>query len=100
MLYGLEDTGLSPESMTAAQVFRSTGATCEELVLLSLADEASAKTAAEALTLYITYQIQTNADYRPAELPKLEQHVLEQRGNTVLLMVANHPQAAHELLAP
>lgn len=100
VLFGLEDAGLARESLTDAQAFRSTGATCEELALLTFADEASAQTAANALDLYITNQIQINKDYRPAELAKLEKVFLERRGTAVLLMVANDYNATYKLLAP
>lgn len=99
-LYGLEDAGLARGTLTEAQSYRSTGATCEELALLTFSDESSAQTAANALDLYITNQIQINKDYRPAELAKLKRVFLERRGTTVLLMVANDYNATHELLAP
>ena len=100
VLYGLEDAGLAREVLTDAQSFRSTGATCEELALFTFADESSAQTAANALDLYITNQIQTNKDYRPAELPKLEKVFLERRGTSVLLIVADDYKTTYELLAP
>ena len=100
MLYGLDATTLTQEQRTGASIFRSTGATCEEIALFTFADEAAAQTAADALDRYLTAQIEINKDYRPAELPKLKQAVLERRGTTVLLLVANDYQATHELLTP
>lgn len=100
MLYGLEDAGLAPEQLTAAQVFRSAGATCEEVALLTFTDESAAQTAANTLDRYITAQIQVNEDYRPAELTKLQQAFLERRGTDVLLVVADNYEATYELLAP
>lgn len=100
MLYGLEDAGLTPEQLTDASVYRSSGATCEELALLTFTDEAAAQTAVNALDLYTTAQIRSNKDYRPAEIPKLEKVFMERRGSTVLLLVANNYEAAYELLAP
>jgi len=100
MLYGLEETDLTPEQLTEAVAHRSSGATCEELVLLTFFDETAAQTAYEALGLYVTAQILSNKDYRPAEVPKLENAILEQRGTTVLLAVANDYEAAGKLLAP
>lgn len=100
MLYGLDQTALAPEQLIAATAYRSSGATCEEVALLTFADEAAAQTAVNALDLYITRQIQSNKDYRPAEIPKLEQVFMECRGNTVLLVVASDYEATHDLLAP
>lgn len=100
LLYGLEEAGLARDQLVDASAHRSSGATCEEVALLTFADEAAAQTAANALDVYITSQIQTNKDYRPKELPKLEQVFLERRGTTVLLLVANDYKATYELLAP
>lgn len=100
MLYGLEDAGLTPADITDVYAYRSSGATCEELAILLFANEVAAQAAANALDLYIADQIQSNKDYRPSEIPKLEQTFLERRGTTVLLMVANDYSATHELLAP
>lgn len=100
MLYGLEEAGLPRESLTGARSYRSSGATCEELALLTFTDEDSAQTAANTLDVYLTGQIQANRTYRPGEIPKLEQAFLECRGTTVLLIVANNYQATYELLAP
>ena len=100
MLYGLEDAGLAREQLTDAIVFRSSGATCEEVALLTCADETAAQTAANTLDRYIAAQLEINKDYRPAELPKLKQVFLERRGTTILLLVANDYKATYELLAP
>lgn len=100
MLYGLEEADLPWESLTGAQSYRSSGATCEELSLLTFTDEASAQTAVNALNLYLTGQIEANRTYRPKEISKLEHAFLERRGTTVLLMVASDYQATHSLLTP
>lgn len=100
MLYGLEEAGLPRESLTGAQSYRSSGATCEELALLTFTDEACAQTAINALNLYLTVQIEANRTYRPKEIPKIEQAILERRGVTVLLMVAGDYQATHNVLTP
>lgn len=100
MLFGLDQTDLAFEQLTDAKAYRSSGATCEEVALLTFADEAAAQTAANALDRYIAGQIQANRDYRPAEIPKLEKVFLERRGTTVLLMVANDYESTYDLLAP
>ena len=74
----------------------SAGATCEEAAVLIFDSEDHAKAAAETLSGYVQDQIDQNRDYRPAEVPKLENKWLEQRGNTVLLVVANDLKAAQD----
>ena len=56
------------------------------------------KTAAAALEDYVQGQITENENYRPAEIPKLESALVDQRGSTVLLVVANDLEAAQSAL--
>ena len=70
--------------------------TAEEAAVLIFDSEDHAKAAAETLSGYVQDQIDQNRDYRPAEVPKLENKWLEQRGNTVLLVVANDLKAAQD----
>ena len=96
LLYGLGDAGLSREDLTGGLCRRSAGATCEELAVLIFSDEEPAKTADQAMQTYLEGQIASNTDYRPAEIPKLEGAWVEQRGNTLLLVVADNLQAAKD----
>lgn len=94
ILYQLEGAGLSRSSLTDGLCRRSAGATCEELALLLFDSADSAKAAQDALKAYIDGQILSNQDYRPSEIPKLEAAWLEQRDNTLLLVVANDLELA------
>ncbi len=93
-LYGLEDCGLKPEELTDCAVLRSAGATCEEAAVLVLAGEDQAETAEGALKDYVQKQIEANTDYRPAEIPKLENALISRKENTLLLVVADDLDAA------
>lgn len=97
-LYNLEDAGLKPEQMTDAVGYGSTGATCEEVSVLHFTDALAAGKAENALLLYLEDQILANENYRPAEIPKLKTALVSRRGSTVLLMVANDPDKAQDLL--
>ncbi len=92
ILYKLADYGLG--RLSGAIVRRSAGATCEELAYLVLDSEDSAKTAEKALEDYVQSQIEANEDYRPDEIPKLEDAYISRRGSTLLLVVANDIDAA------
>ena len=92
-LYRLAEAGLVREDLTDCAILRSSGATCEEAAVLVLADEAKAQVVKTALEEYLQLQIDSNADYRPAEIPKLESAVLDQVKNTVLMVVAENPEA-------
>ena len=43
---------------------------------------------------YIQHQIDENTDYRPAEIPKLENAYIDRRGESVLMVVAGDIDAA------
>lgn len=94
LLYRLGDRGLEREDLKECTALRSAGATCEETAVLVFTDEDGARTAVDALSDYIAGQIDENTDYRPAEIPKLENAWISQRGETVLLVVANDLDAA------
>jgi len=98
LVYRLEAAGLSRDSLTTCIGYHSTGATCEQVSVLLFADESSARTAESALQAYLNAQIQSNRNYRPADIPKLEQAVLYRRSTSLLLLVANHYPAATPLI--
>ena len=98
-LYRLGDYGLAREDLSDCGVQRSAGATCEEGAVLVFSDQDKAAKALEALNAYVEGQIAANESYRPAEIPKLEGALVEQRGNTVLLVVAGDLDAAKGVIA-
>ena len=95
-LYGLGQAGLDRESLTSAMCRRSAGATCEELAVLVFNNEEAASAAVSSLQSYVEDQIEANRDYRPAEIPKLENAWISQRGYTLLMVVADDLQAAKQ----
>ena len=94
LLYKLGDYGLAQEDVKECTVLRSAGATCEEAAVLVFSSGDKAETAEGALNDYIAGQIEANTDYRPAEIPKLENAWISRRGETILLVVANNLEAA------
>ena len=96
-LYGLEDAGLERDQLTDGFIRRSAGATCEELALLTFSDADGAEAAAGTLKTYLQNQIDSNRDYRPAEIPKLEDAFLQAAGDTVLMVVSNDSQAVKDI---
>lgn len=94
LLYKLADYGLDEGDVKKCAVLRSAGATCEEAAVLVLSGNQQAKRAAEGLGTYLNDQIKANENYRPAEIPKLKEAYLSIKDNTVLMVVANDPEAA------
>ncbi len=97
-LYQLAGAGLSRDQLTDGVVHRSSGGTCEELALLIFQDADAAKTAKTALETYLQDQIEENKNYRPAEIPKLEDPFLEQAGDSVLLVVSGNTDTVKSIL--
>ena len=98
VLYKLGDYGLTQEDVKKCAVLRSAGGTCEEGAVLVFTSADKAKTAEDALKDYVQSQISANEDYRPDEIPKLENALVDVRGETLLLVVANDLDAAKEAL--
>lgn len=88
-LYGLDEALVSD-----CAAYLSTGATAEELVLFTAADESGAQTIKTACEQRLADQIAAYEDYGPAEVTKLEGAVLQVRGTTVLLVVADDAAGA------
>ncbi len=97
-LYVLADYGLTMKDLTEASVLRSSGATCEEAAVLVFTDIEKAKLAVNALEDYVQNQIDSNVDYRPDEVPKLEDAVVSRAGHTLALVVANDVEKAKDIL--
>lgn len=96
MLYRLADYELPREALTDCSVLRSSGATCEEGAVLLFQTEDQAKEAKQALLDYLQGQIDANVDYRPAEIPKLEEARVSQVENTLLMVIAADLTAAEK----
>lgn len=94
LLYRLEDYGLEREDLTDCAVLRSSGATCEEGAVLILSGEEQAEKARQALEDYVFAQIESNTDYRPAEIPKLKGALVSLVENSLLLAVVSDSEAA------
>lgn len=91
-LYGLE------EAPAEAAVYTSTGATAEEIAVLRYGGEEGARAALDALETRVADQKEACRNYLPDELPKLEEAIIKQSGDTALLVVAADAQAAQNAL--
>lgn len=89
---------LDEDKVAASVGFASTGLTAEEVAVFEMTDEAAAKDAEVLLQNHLEYQKESNVDYRPNEMPKLEKAMVERRGKTLLFLVAADYAAAEEVL--
>ena len=90
--------GVDVNALTDVKAYRSEGATAEEVAVLLFTDEEAAGQAKTAMELYLQGREESYADYLPDEVPKLENALLDQKGSTVLLLVANDMDAAKAVL--
>lgn len=90
--------GIDASTITDSAVYTSLSMGAEEIAVLTLTDEAAAKTAKEALDKRVSDQIEALKSYMPAEVDKLNHAIVEQSGNTALLVVAADAAAAQKVL--
>lgn len=81
-----------------SKVYYSTGATAEIVAVITVRDESKTAEVEQALKNWVNSQIEAEQDYRPAEVPKLENAIVETRGFTVLLTVAADWEKAAETI--
>ena len=89
MLYGLD-----ADTVTGSAVYTSLSAGAEEIAVFTLKDKDGADAALAALKTRVEDQTEALRDYQPEEVSKLDNAIVEQRGNSVLLAVAADQAAA------
>ncbi len=93
MIYDLEGSGA-----VETVCWYSTGATAEEVTVLRFDSEDAAKAFVDRAQEHIAQQKEANENYRPQEMPKLDKAMVEQRGETLLVLVAADYEAAQTVL--
>ncbi len=74
------------------------GATTEEVAVFEAPDEEAAKKQLDHVKDFVDDQIETERDYRPEEVKRLEDAVLEQKGKYVILCVSADSDKAKEII--
>lgn len=92
-LYGIDEA-----TVTASAVYMANATSAEEVAIFTLADEAATLAAATQLGYRIDDRIDELTSYLPGEVPKLEEAVVETRGNSVLLLVCSDYDGAKKVL--
>ncbi len=85
-------------NLTDLKVYRSSGATCEEVAVFTFETDEDANNVHFSLAGYLAAQLESCRSYRPAQAPKLQHAILTQRANSILLVVADDWAAAAELI--
>ena len=92
-LYGI-DSG----DLVKAAVYESTGATAEEVAAFEAKDEQAAGRVKEKAEQHIEDQKAGFQDYQPAEMAKLKEPVLEEKGKYVILCVSDENETAKKTI--
>ena len=80
--------GIATSDFTDGIIMGGSGATAEFLAIFETADDTAAASLKEKCETYITKQIQSYTDYKPAEVDKLIHAVIKTSGQYVILCVA------------
>lgn len=97
-IVALAQYGLGGYLEVEVAAYRSTGATAEEVAVVHFASQADAEAYEAWAESYLDTQRKVNRDYRPQEMPKLEDAVARRRGETFLILVCADYEAAQGCL--
>ncbi len=92
-LYDVEETIVSDVAL-----YVSTGATAEEVAVITVADSANLPKVEQAVRERVASQKEGFENYVPEELTKLSDPVIRTSGNTVILCVSDHNDKANEII--
>ena len=96
MFYAVYDLDQSMVSQAAA--YMSTGATAEEIAVITVSDKENVSKVEEAVKARIESQKEGFENYVPEELTKLSDPVIRTVGNTVIVCVSDHNDQAEKII--
>jgi len=98
LLYDFSGAGLEQDAVVASKAYSASGLT-EQVAVLVCDSEDRADQVRSVLETYLADAETTFRDYAPGEVHKLQEAILEQRGSTLLLVVADDSDAARKAAA-
>lgn len=92
--------GIDPDNdyLDEFLVYVSTGATAEEIAILTATEKSEIKVLVEAVNERIESQIEGFENYIPKEIDKLKHPVLVTEGKYVILCISNNNEKANKLI--
>ena len=94
----MKQYGVNAEMVQNGMMYTGTAAAVDEISLWQAADASGSKAILEAVNERIESQKKSYTDYRPEEVPKLEDCVVVSKGNVVILCVSEDSQTARKIL--
>ncbi len=90
--------GVDEESVEEALLWHAAGTSKEQIVLIRAKDQDAAYDMCSQLGVLQAEWIEADTNYAPAEVPKLVDATLRTVGNWVVMVVANEPDTAKEIV--
>lgn len=91
--------GIAVSDFTDAVIYGGSGATAELLAVFETADDTAAAALKEKCESYVAKQTQSYADYKPAEVDKLNHAVIQSAEQYVILCVATDYEKAESVIS-
>lgn len=90
--------GISADAVASGKVYMGTNATAEEIAVLEAASADQVAAVKAGLEARIEAQLTSFQSYNAAEVPKLEDPVLQTKGNYVILCVCDNKTEAENVI--
>ncbi len=95
---GLTYYGLTSNDVADSVIMVSTGATAEEVAVIEATDSDAAQTIYEACEARLSKQVTSYTDYKPAEVTRLDNAIIEVSGKYVVYVVTDDVDKAQDIV--
>lgn len=94
----MESYGFSNEEINEIVSYQGSGATSEELVILHATDKSQLNSIKDKIGNRLTERKEAFESYLPEEVFKIDNHLLDIKGNYVILCISNDPSKVEEVI--
>lgn len=82
--------GFTSDEISELLSFEGSGATSEEIVILKVNDKSNLNSVKEKINTRLAERKEAFEDYLPEEVFKIDNHILEVKGNYVIMCISNN----------
>ena len=94
----MEAYGFSNEEINEIVSYQGSGATSEELVILQATDKSQLNSIKDKISNRLTERKEAFESYLPEEVFKIDNHLLDIKGNYVILCISNDSSKVEEVI--
>ena len=94
----MESYGFSNEEINEIVSYQGSGATSEELVILQATDKSQLNSIKDKISNRLTERKEAFESYLPEEVFKIDDHLLDIKGNYVILCISNDSSKVEEVI--